>query len=48
MLTNITMQLDNKDLQFQAKEGVQKAVVNMYGAHHLHGAAHRARCSKNR
>src|SRR2546425_6090687 len=31
VLTNITLQLENKDLQFQAKEGVQKAVVNMYG-----------------
>src|SRR5437867_6054381 len=31
VLTNITLQLENKDLQFQAKEGVQKAVVNVYG-----------------
>jgi len=31
VLTNITIQLENKDLQFQAKEGVQKAVVNVYG-----------------
>jgi GWxTD domain-containing protein len=31
VLTNITLQFDNKDLQFQAKEGVQKAVVNIYG-----------------
>jgi len=31
VLTNITVQLENKDLQFQAKDGVQKAVVNMYG-----------------
>jgi GWxTD domain-containing protein len=31
VLTNITLQMENKDLQFQAKEGVQKAVVNMYG-----------------
>src|SRR5204862_3600095 len=30
VLTNITIQLENKDLQFQAKEGIQKAVVNMY------------------
>ncbi|MEX2264720.1 MAG: GWxTD domain-containing protein [Bryobacteraceae bacterium] len=29
--TNITLQLENRDLQFQAKEGVQKAVVNVYG-----------------
>src|SRR5712691_5466380 len=31
VLTNVTLQLENKDLQFQAKEGVQKAVVNVYG-----------------
>jgi len=31
VLTNITLQFDNKDLQFQAKEGVQKAVVNVFG-----------------
>ena len=31
VLTNITLQFENKDLQFQAKEGVQKAVVNIYG-----------------
>lgn len=31
VLTNITVQFENKDLQFQAKEGVQKAVVNIYG-----------------
>src|SRR5712691_10254368 len=31
VLTNVTIQLENKDLQFQAKEGVQKAVVNIYG-----------------
>ncbi len=31
MLTYITVQFDNKDLQFQAKEGVQKAAVNIYG-----------------
>src|SRR5947209_3770979 len=31
VLTYITLQFDNKDLQFQAKEGVQKAVVNIYG-----------------
>jgi GWxTD domain-containing protein len=30
VLTNITIQLENKDLQFQAKEGLQKATVNMY------------------
>jgi GWxTD domain-containing protein len=30
ILTNITLQLENKDLQFQSKEGVQKAVVNIY------------------
>jgi GWxTD domain-containing protein len=31
VLTYITVQFDNKDLQFQAKEGVQKAVVELYG-----------------
>jgi len=31
VLTNITVLLENKDLQFQSKEGLQKAVVNMYG-----------------
>ena len=31
VLTNITIQFDNKDLQFQAKEGVQKAAVNILG-----------------
>jgi GWxTD domain-containing protein len=31
VLTYVTVQFDNKDLQFQAKEGVQKAVVNIYG-----------------
>jgi len=31
VLTNITLQFENKDLQFQSKEGVQKAVVNIYG-----------------
>jgi GWxTD domain-containing protein len=31
VLTNITLQFENKDLQFQAKEGVQKAVVNILG-----------------
>ncbi len=30
VLTNITLQLENKDLQFQTKAGVQKAVVNIY------------------
>src|SRR5438128_2032319 len=28
VLTNITVQLENKDLQFQAKDGVQKAAVD--------------------
>ena len=32
VLTYITLQFDNKDLQFQSKEGVQKAVVNIYGS----------------
>src|SRR5947207_5109746 len=31
VLTSITVQFDNKDLNFQAKEGVQKAIVNVYG-----------------
>ncbi|PWT99151.1 MAG: GWxTD domain-containing protein [Terriglobia bacterium] len=31
VLTNITLQFNNKDLQFQAKDGVQKATVNIYG-----------------
>jgi GWxTD domain-containing protein len=31
VLTYITAQFDNKDLQFQAKDGVQKAVINIYG-----------------
>lgn len=31
VLTNITIQFDNKDLQFQAKDGVQKAAVNILG-----------------
>ncbi len=31
VLANVTIQFDNKDLQFQSKEGVQKAVVNILG-----------------
>ncbi len=31
VLTNITLQFERKDLQFQAKDGVQKAIVNIYG-----------------
>ncbi|HEY7390467.1 MAG TPA: GWxTD domain-containing protein [Bryobacteraceae bacterium] len=30
-LTNITLQFNNKDLQFASKEGVQKATVDIYG-----------------
>jgi GWxTD domain-containing protein len=30
IMTNITLMFDNKDLQFQDKEGVSKAVVNIY------------------
>ena len=30
VLTYVTVQFDNKDLQFHSKEGVQKAVVNIY------------------
>jgi GWxTD domain-containing protein len=31
VLTNVTMQFENKDLQFQEKDGVEKAVINIYG-----------------
>ncbi len=31
ILTNITLQFDKKDLQFQQKEGVAKSIVNIYG-----------------
>lgn len=31
VLTYITLQFQNKDLEFKAKDGVQKAVVNIYG-----------------
>jgi hypothetical protein len=31
VLANITVQFENKDLQFQSKEGLQKSVVNMLG-----------------
>ena len=31
ILTNVTCLFENRDLQFQAKEGVQKAVINIYG-----------------
>jgi len=31
VLTNITMQVENKDLNFQLKDGIQKAVINIYG-----------------
>jgi GWxTD domain-containing protein len=31
ILTNITVQFDKKDLQFQEKDGIQKAIVNIYG-----------------
>jgi GWxTD domain-containing protein len=30
VLTNVTLQFDRKDLQFQFKDGVQKAVVDIY------------------
>jgi GWxTD domain-containing protein len=30
ILANVTLQIENKDLQFQAKDGVQKAVVHIY------------------
>jgi GWxTD domain-containing protein len=31
VMTNITLQIENKDLQFQAKDGVQRAALNIYG-----------------
>lgn len=31
VLTNVTLQFENKDLNFQAKDGVQQAVVNIFG-----------------
>jgi GWxTD domain-containing protein len=31
VMANITVQFENKDLQFQAKDGVQKSVVNLLG-----------------
>ena len=31
VIANITVQFDNKDLQFQLKDGVQKSVVNLLG-----------------
>jgi len=31
ILTNITLQFEKRDLQFQAKDGVEKAIVNIYG-----------------
>ena len=31
VLTDITIQFENKDLQFQLKDGMQKAAVNIYG-----------------
>ena len=31
VLTNVTVQFKNKDLQFHSKEGVQKAEVNIFG-----------------
>jgi hypothetical protein len=31
VLTYITLQFDNKDLEFKAKDGVQRAYVNIYG-----------------
>jgi len=32
VLTNVTVQFDNKDLQFTAKDGVQKAIVHIQGS----------------
>ena len=31
VLTNITVQFENHDMQFQSREGVQKAIVNLFG-----------------
>ena len=31
ILTNLTLQFERRDLQFQAKDGVEKAIVNIYG-----------------
>jgi GWxTD domain-containing protein len=31
VLANITVQFENRDLQFQAKDGIQKSVVNLLG-----------------
>jgi GWxTD domain-containing protein len=31
VITNITVQLANKDLEFKSKDGVQKAIVNVFG-----------------
>ena len=31
VLANVTVQFDNRDLQFQSKEGVQKSVINLFG-----------------
>src|SRR5439155_8631356 len=31
VLTNVTVQFENRDLQFQSKDGVQKSVINLLG-----------------
>jgi GWxTD domain-containing protein len=31
VLTYVTLQFENKDMQFQAKDGVQKAAINVFG-----------------
>jgi hypothetical protein len=31
VLANVTVQFENKDLQFQAKDGVQRSVINLFG-----------------
>ena len=38
VIANITVQFDNKDLQFQLKDGVEKSVVNLLGRDHQHDA----------
>jgi hypothetical protein len=30
IMSNITLQFDRKDLQFEQKEGYSKAVINLY------------------
>ena len=48
VLTNVTLQFDNKDLQFQFKDGVQKAVVDIYGEVQHHDPARGERIRRHR